>query len=168
MPHEPKVDLRIRPAIEADAPLLLEFIRAIAEYEKLSDQMEATEASVRESLFGDNRHAAVEARIAEWRGEPAAFAVYFHNYSTFTGRAGLYLEDLFVKPEFRRHGIGQQLLAHLAKIAVDRGCPRFEWVVLDWNQSAADFYETLGAEQMSDWRLFRMSGEALEKLAARA
>ena len=168
MPHEPKVDLRIRPATEADALLLLEFIRAIAEYEKLSDQVEATEASVRESLFGDNRHAAVEALIAEWRGEPAAFAVYFHNYSTFTGRAGLYLEDLFVKPEFRRHGIGQQLLAHLAKIAVDRGCPRFEWVALDWNQSAADFYEPLGAEQMSDWRLFRMTGEALEKLAARA
>jgi GNAT superfamily N-acetyltransferase len=168
MPHEPKVDLRIRPATEADALLLLEFIRAIAEYEKLSDQVEATEASVRESLFGDNRHAAVEALIAEWRGEPAAFAVYFHNYSTFTGRAGLYLEDLFVKPEFRRHGIGQQLLAHLAKIAVDRGCPRFEWVALDWNQSAADFYETLGAKQMSDWRLFRMTGEALEKLAARA
>jgi GNAT superfamily N-acetyltransferase len=166
MPHEPKVDLRIRPATEADALLLLEFIRAIAEYEKLSDQVEATEASVRESLFGDNRHAAVEALIAEWRGEPAAFAVYFHNYSTFTGRAGLYLEDLFVKPEFRRHGIGQQMLAHLAKIAVDRGCPRFEWVALDWNQSAADFYETFGAEQMSEWRLFRMTGKPLAKLAA--
>jgi GNAT superfamily N-acetyltransferase len=167
MSHEPKVDLRIRPATVADAPLLLEFIRAIAEYEKLLDQVEATEESVRESLFGNNRRATVDALIAEWRGEPAAFAVYFHNYSTFTGRAGFYLEDLFVKPEFRRHGIGQRMLAHLAKIAVDRGCPRFEWMALDWNESAIKFYEGLGAKQLSDWRYFRLSGEPLAKLAAR-
>ena len=136
----PDTDLLIRPATEADAPLLLEFIRALADYEKLLDQVEATEASVCESLFGENRRTNVEALIAEWRGEPAAFAVYFHNYSTFTGRAGLYLEDLFVKPEYRRHGIGRQMLAHLANIAVERNCSRFEWVALDWNQSAADFF----------------------------
>jgi len=115
-----------------------------------------------------NRRAAVEGIIGEWRGEPAAFAIYFHNFSTFTGRAGLYLEDLFVKPEYRRHGIGRQMLAHLANIAVERNCPRFEWVALDWNQSAADFYETLGAEQLNGWQSFRISGEPLKKLAQTA
>ncbi len=164
----PNADLLIRPATEADTLLLLDFIRAIAEYEKMLDQVESTEASVRESLFGENRHAAVEALIAEWQGEPAGFAIYFHNYSTFTGRAGFYLEDLFVKPEYRRHGIGRQLMAHLAKIAMNRGCPRFEWVALDWNQTAADFYETLGAQEISEWRLFRMTPEPLAKLAAQA
>jgi GNAT superfamily N-acetyltransferase len=161
-------DLLIRAATAADVPLLLEFIRAIAEYEKLLDEVVATEASVHESLFGENRHAAVEALIAEWGGEPAAFAVYFHNFSTFTGRAGLYLEDLFVKPEFRRHGIGQQLMVHLAKIAVERNCPRFEWVALDWNQSASDFYKTLGAKPISEWCCFRMSGEPLKNMAETA
>ena len=145
--------------------MLLEFIRALAEFEKTGEQVEATEATVRETLFGKKRRATVEGLIGEWRGEPAAFAIYFHNYSTFTGRAGLYLEDLFVKPEYRRHGIGRQMLAHLANIAVERNCPRFEWVALDWNQSAADFYETLGAEQLSDWQSFRISGESLKKLA---
>jgi len=164
----PNADLLIRPATEADTLLLLDFIRAFAEYEKMLDQVESTEASVRESLFGENRHAAVEALIAEWQGEPAGFAIYFHNYSTFTGRAGFYLEDLFVKPEYRRHGIGRQLMAHLAKIAMNRGCPRFEWVALDWNQTAADFYETLGAQEISEWRLFRMTPEPLAKLAAQA
>ena len=164
----PNADLLIRPATEADTLLLLDFIRAIAEYEKMLDQVESTEASVRESLFGENRHAAEEALIAEWQGEPAGFAIYFHNYSTFTGRAGFYLEDLIVKPEYRRHGIGRQLMAHLAKIAMNRGCPRFEWVALDWNQTAADFYETLGAQEISEWRLFRMTPEPLAKLAAQA
>ena len=164
----PETDLKIRPATVEDSALLLEFIRALAEFEKMGDQVEATEATVRETLFGENRRAAVEAIIGEWRGEPMAFAIYFHNYSTFTGRAGLYLEDLFVKPEYRRHGIGRQMLAHLANIAVERNCPRFEWVALDWNQSAADFYETLGAEQLSDWQSFRISGESLKKLAQTA
>ncbi len=158
-------DLRIRPATEADAALLVEFIRALAEYEKLLHEVEATEAVVRESLFGANRRAAVEALIAEWQGEPAAFAVYFHNFSTFTGRAGLYLEDLFVKPQFRRHGIGRRLLAHLAQIAVDRNCPRFEWAALDWNQPAIDFYEELGAEKLVDYRLFRTIGAHLKQMA---
>ena len=164
----PETDLKIRPATEEDSALLLEFIRALAEFEKMGDQVEAAEATVRETLFGKNRRAAVEGLIGEWRGEPAAFAIYFHNYSTFTGRAGLYLEDLYVKPEYRRHGIGRQMLAHLANIAVERNCPRFEWVALDWNKSAADFYETLGAEQLSDWQSFRISGESLKKLAQTA
>ena len=164
----PEADLKIRPATEEDSALLLEFIRALAEFEKMGDQVEATEATVRETFFVKKCRAVVEGLIGEWRGEPAAFAIYFHNYSTFTGRAGLYLEDLYVKPEYRRHGIGRQMLAHLANIAVERNCPRFEWVALDWNKSAADFYETLGAEQLSDWQSFRISGESLKKLAQTA
>ncbi len=156
----------IRQATEADVPLLLEFIRGIAEYEKLLHEVIATEASLHDSLFG--AEAIAEAVIAEVDDEPAAFAVYFHNFSTFMGHRGLYLEDLYVKPEFRRHGIGKTLLAHLAKIAVDRGCVRFEWVALDWNEPAINFYEDLGAEQMSEWRLFRMSGDPLRRLAAKA
>ena len=143
--------------------LLLEFIRSIAEYEKLLHEVVATEESVRESLFGDS--AVAEALIAECEGEPAAFAVYFYNFSTFMGRRGLYLEDLFVKPKFRRRGIGEALLRHLAQQAVERGCRRFEWVVLDWNQSAIDFYQELGAEAMEGWQLFRISGEKLKNLA---
>ena len=130
--------LKIRPATEADVPLLLEFIRAIAEYEKLLDEVEATEETLRESLFGDRP--AAEALIGEWEGEPATFAVYFHNLSTFTGRSGLYLEDLFVKPEYRKRGIGKLMLKHLAKIAMERDCPCFEWVALEWNESAIEFY----------------------------
>jgi len=159
----PVDSLKIRPATEADVPLLLEFIRAIAEYEKLLDQVKATEETLRESLFGDRP--AAGALIGEWEGEPAAFAVYFQNFSTFTGRPGLYLEDLFVNPEYRQRGIGKLMLKHLAKIALERGFPRFEWVALDWNESAIEFYEGLGAHQMSDWRLFRMSGDSLEQLA---
>ena len=155
--------LKIRPATEADVPLLIEFIRALAKYEKLLDQVVATEESVLESLFGEKP--AAEALIGEWEGEPAAFAVYFRNFSPFTGRAGLYLEDLFVKPEYRQRGIGKLMLKHLAKIAVDRGCPRFEWVALDWNEPAIKFYEGLGAKRLSDWRYFRMSGDSLEQLA---
>lgn len=156
--------LIIRPATEADVPLLLEFIRAIADYEKLLHEVVATEESVHASLFGPE--AVAKALFAEVDGETAAYAVYFHNFSTFTGRHGLYLEDLFVKPEFRRHGIGKTLLVHLAKIAVDRGCARFEWVALDWNQPAIDFYEKLGAEILQEWRVFRLSGEGLKQLAA--
>ena len=122
----PDDDLLIRPATQVDAALLVEFIRALADYEKLLDEVVATEESVSESLFGEKP--AAEALIGEWEGEPAAFAVYFQNFSTFTGRAGLYLEDLFVKPEYRERGIGKGMLKHLAKIAVERGCPRFEWI----------------------------------------
>ena len=159
----PDNKLTIRQATEADVPLLLDFIRALADYEKLLHEVVATEANVHESLFGAK--AVAESLIAESDGEPAAFVVYFHNFSTFMGRHGLYLEDLFVKPKLRRQGIGKKLLVHLAKIAVERGLPRFEWVALDWNESAIEFYEALGAHQMSDWRLFRMSGDSLEHLA---
>jgi GNAT superfamily N-acetyltransferase len=163
-PAMPVDSLKIRPAREADVSLLLEFIRAIAEYEKLLDQVTATEEGVRESLFGERP--AAEAVIGDWAGQPAAYAVFFQNFSTFTGRAGLYLEDLFVKPEYRQRGIGKGMLKHLAKIAVDRGCPRFEWVALDWNEPAIEFYQGIGARQMGDWRLFRMSNEPLKQLAA--
>ena len=125
--------------------------------------MEATEETLRESLFGEKPVA--EALIGEWEGEPAAIAVYFQNFSTFMGRSGLYLEDLFVKQEYRKRGIGKLMLKHLAKIAVERGYPRFEWVALDWNEPAIKFYEGLGAKQLSDWRYFRMSGEPLKQLA---
>jgi|ETN01SMinimDraft_1059929.scaffolds.fasta_scaffold190203_1 ribosomal protein S18 acetylase RimI-like enzyme len=155
--------LKIRPATEADVQLLVEFIRALAEYEKLLDEVVASKEIVRESLFGEKTVA--EALIGEWQGESASFAVYFQNFSTFTGRAGLYLEDLFVKPEYRQRGIGKLMLKHLAKIAVERGCPRFEWIALDWNEPAIKFYEGLGARQLTDKRYFRMSGEALKQLA---
>ena len=155
--------LNIRVAIDADVPLLLEFIRGIADYEKLLHEVVATEDSVRESLFGQS--AVAEALIAEIEGKPVAVAVYFHNFSTFMGRRGLYLEDLFVKPELRRRGVGEMLLRHLARLAVERGCGRFEWVALDWNKTAIDFYRELGAEVMEEWRLFRISGDNLKKLA---
>ncbi len=155
--------LEICAATENDVPLLLEFIRGIAEYEKLSHEVVATEASVRQSLFG--ARPAAEAIIARWDGVPAGFAVCFTNFSTFVGRPGLYLEDLFVKPEFRRHGIGRALFLHLARIAAARQCDRFEWVALDWNEPAHRFYENLGARRLDDWRLYRMNGEALARLA---
>ena len=155
--------LGIRPANVADVSLLSEFIRGIAEYEKLADEVVADEAILRESFFGSRPKA--EALIAEWGGEPVAFAVFFENFSTFMGRSGLYLEDLYVKPEYRCKGIGKALLSHLAGIAVERGCPRFEWVALDWNRNAIDFYEKLGAKQLSEWRIFRLTGDNLAKLA---
>ncbi len=155
--------LSIRPANEADVNLLAEFIRGIAEYEKLADEVVADEAILRESFFGSRPSA--EALIAEWDGKPVAFAVFFENFSTFKGRSGLYLEDLYVKPEYRRKGIGKAILSHLAGIAVERGCPRFEWVALDWNRNAIDFYEKLGAKQLTEWRIFRLNGDDLAKLA---
>ena len=164
MQNEFSEPLNIRPVAEADIPLVLEFIRDIAEYERLSDQVVADEAILRESFFGPSAKA--EGLIAERAGEPAAFAIYFENFSTFTGRPGLYLEDLFVKPAWRQHGIGRAMLVRLAQIAVERGCPRFEWVALDWNQNAIDFYEKLGAKQLNEWRIFRMEGDSIAQLAA--
>jgi GNAT superfamily N-acetyltransferase len=158
--------LTLRPASEADAPLVLEFIRGIAEYEKLSHAVTATEADIRESLFGPRP--AAECLLAFLDDRPAGFAVFFHNFSTFTGRPGLYLEDLFVRPEFRGAGIGKALLLRLAGIAAERGCPRFEWAVLDWNAPAIAFYEGLGAVPLDEWTLFRLSGEKLAALAGRA
>jgi GNAT superfamily N-acetyltransferase len=159
------VTLTIRPAVEDDVPLVVRFIRGLAEYEKLLHECHATEERVRESLFGARPDA--EVVIAEVDGAPAGFALFFHNYSTFLARRGLYLEDLFVLPEHRGAGVGRALLAHLARIAVERGCGRLEWWVLDWNEPAIRFYESLGAEPMDEWTVYRVTGDALTRLAGR-
>jgi GNAT superfamily N-acetyltransferase len=155
--------IHIRSATEADVPLILRFIRDLAVYEKLEHKVIATEESVRRTLFGNPRFA--EVVFAEADGEEAGFALFFHNYSTFLGQPGIYLEDLFVKPEARGRGIGKALLAHLARLAKERGCGRLEWAVLDWNTPSINFYKNLGAVPLSDWIVFRLTGEALEKLA---
>lgn len=155
--------VRIRPATVADVPLILEFIKGLAEYERAPDQVEATEERLRETLFG--AHPAAFVLIASVDDAPAGFALYFHNYSTWLARPGLYLEDLFVRPEYRGRGIGAALLAELARIAVERGCGRMEWWVLDWNEPAIGFYRALGAIPMDEWTVFRVTGEALAKLA---
>ena len=152
--------LRIVPATERDVAVVLGFIRKLAEYEKLSHQVEATEELLRETLFGARRVA--EVLIAYLEGAPAGFALYFHNFSTFLGRPGIYLEDLFVEPAHRGKGIGKALLVEIAKIAKERNCGRLEWAVLDWNKPAIDFYLKLGAVPLDDWTLFRVTGEALE------
>jgi len=155
---------RIAPATPADVPQVLAMIEGLAEYEKLRHLCIATEASLHAALFG--RHPAAEV-VLGWEGQTAAaFALFFHNFSTFLGRRGLYLEDLFVRPAFRGRGYGRALLVHLAQIAVARGCGRFEWAVLDWNSTAIGFYESLGATVLPDWRITRVTGEALERLAA--
>jgi GNAT superfamily N-acetyltransferase len=156
-------ELLIRTSTKKDVPLILDFIRSIAEYEKLSHEVTATEADIRESLFG--KRPAAECIIAYWKGTPAGYAMYFHNFSTFVGRPGLYLEDLFVKPEFRGNGIGKALLIRLAKIAKDRNCSRFEWAVLDWNSPAIEFYKKLGARPMNEWTIFRMDEKTIVRLA---
>ncbi|HEU0054223.1 MAG TPA: GNAT family N-acetyltransferase [Longimicrobium sp.] len=158
--------LSIRPATEADAPLILAFIRELAEYERLAHEVVATEDGLRETLFGARAYA--EVLIAEVDGAPAGFALFFHNYSTFLGRPGLYLEDLFVRPEHRGRGVGRALLAHLARTAVERGCGRLEWWVLDWNEAAIRFYRSLGARAMDEWTVFRLTGDALGRLADEA
>lgn len=155
--------LTIRKAEEKDTSLILSFIKGIAEYEKLSHAVQADEATLRESLFGKDPSA--EVLLAYYDREPAGFAVFFHNFSTFTGKAGLYLEDVFVKPQLRGKGIGKALLVYLAGIAVERNCPRFEWSVLDWNKPAIEFYESLGAKPMDEWTVYRLSGKELEELA---
>ena len=152
----------IRPAKPDDAPLILRFIRDLAEFEGLSHVVAATEDSLRESLFGTNPNA--EVALGFLGDDPVGFAVFFHTYSTFLGRRGMYLEDIFVMPEHRRKGLGTMLLRHVAGIAVERGCGRFEWSALDWNQNAARFYEGLGAVVLDEWRTFRMDGEALRNL----
>lgn len=156
--------LRIVPATEADTPLLIEFIHALAEYERAAPgEVQVTEAALRESMFGDRP--AAEAIIAYYGDDPAGFAVFFHNFSTWTGKRGMYLEDLFVKPAFRGHGIGRALLEAVAKIAVERDCPRYQWMVLDWNQPAIEFYRRLGARPLEEWTGYRVTGEALKRLA---
>ena len=155
--------LAIRPATAADVPLILSFVRELAEYER------APEAAVakHEDLLRDGFGAEPKFRvvIAEWERRPAGFALFFYNYSTWQGRPGLYLEDLFVRPEFRGRGIGKALLVHLAQIAVRENCGRFVWAVLDWNQRSIDFYKSLGAVVMKEWLTMRVEGEALQKLA---
>jgi GNAT superfamily N-acetyltransferase len=156
--------LRIVPGTEADVPAILELIRALAEYEKLSHVVTATEAALRESLFGSRP--AAEVLLAYWDEECAGFALFFASYSTFLGQAGLYLEDLYVKPHLRGNGIGLGLLKHLARIAAERRCGRVEWEVLDWNEPSIRFYKKLGAVPLEEWTRFRLTGEALEELAS--
>jgi len=158
---DPKIILRI--ATAEDVGLILDFIRQLAEYEKMTDEIVTDEDQLRQSLFGERRVA--EVVIASYEGEPAGFALFFHNFSTFLGRPGLYLEDLFVIPKLRGHGIGRILLSFLARLAVERGCGRLEWWVLDWNEPAIRFYERLGAKAMDEWTVYRVTGDALEDLA---
>jgi GNAT superfamily N-acetyltransferase len=153
----------IRPAVEQDVPLVLSFIQQLAEYERLTHEAVVTEDTLRESLFGERRCA--EVLLGYFENEPVAFAVFFHNFSTFLGKPGLYLEDLFVIPEMRGRGFGRTMLIELARIARERGCGRFEWSVLDWNEPAIGFYKKLGATPMDEWTVFRVKGEALERLA---
>ena len=157
---------RIVEAGVGDVADILGFIRDLAKFEKLEHEVAATEQSLRETLFGPRKYA--EVVFVEEGGERAGFALFFHNYSTFLGRPGLYLEDLYVRPQMRGKGYGRMLLSHLAGLAVARGCGRLEWWVLDWNQGAIDFYLSLGAEPMSDWTVYRLSGDALTRLAPSA
>jgi len=157
------VSLQIRKATETDIPVIAWFIRQLAEYEHLLQETVMTEESLRESLFGPRPAAGV--LLGYYQDKPVAFAVFFHNFSTFLGRRGLYLEDLFVIPEMRGKGFGRSFLVHLAKMALERNCGRFEWAVLDWNKPAIEFYKKLGAVPMNEWTIFRVTGEALKRLA---
>ena len=154
--------LTFRYAVRKDIPLILQFIRDLAEYEKLLDEVVADEATLEEWIFDQKK---AEVIFAMQEGTEVGFALFFHNFSTFLGRAGLYLEDLFVLPEYRGKGYGKQILQKLAAIAVQRKCGRLEWWCLDWNQSSIDFYLSLGAEPMSDWTVYRISGDTLQDLA---
>ncbi len=154
----------LRPATRADVPLILELIHGLAEYEREPDAVLATGELLEQQLFGAQPGA--EVVIAEADGQAAGFALFFHNFSTWHGRRGLYLEDLFVLPPFRKLGIGRALMVHLAKLAVERGCARFEWSVLDWNTPAIEFYRSLGAVGMDEWTVQRVDGAALRALAA--
>lgn len=155
----------IREAAETDVPQILAFIRALAAYEQAADAVSATEAGLLRDGFGPNPF--YYCLIADHNGQPAGFALYFFNYSTWMGRPGIYLEDLFVQPEFRGLGIGKALLKQVAAIAVERQCPRLQWEVLDWNTPAIDFYRAMGAEFLDEWRNVRISGDALQRLAGR-
>jgi GNAT superfamily N-acetyltransferase len=158
-------ELHIAPATRADVPAILEMIHGLAEFERLEHLCVASTDDIERALFGDQ--APVEVALA-WEGDKTAgFALFFHNFSTFLGRRGLYLEDLFVRPAFRRRGYGRALLVHLARLAVERGCGRFEWTVLDWNTQAIGFYQLLGAQILPEWRITRVTGAALAALAAR-
>ncbi|HTL92741.1 MAG TPA: GNAT family N-acetyltransferase [Steroidobacteraceae bacterium] len=158
-----RYDVTIRPAREDEVGVVLGFIRELAVYEHLEHQVVATEDGLRQSLFGPRPYA--EVVLACVQGEPVGFALFFHNFSTFLGRPGIYLEDLFVRPEMRGGGVGRRLLEWLAALAVERGCGRLEWAVLDWNAPSIGFYRSLGAVAMDEWTVFRLTGDALTKLA---
>ncbi|MBA1156377.1 GNAT family N-acetyltransferase [Microvirga mediterraneensis] len=157
------MNLVIRKAEERDASVIFSFIRELAEYERLAHEVDATEHDIAKALFGENPR--VFADIAEWDGEPVGFALWFYNFSTFRGRHGIYLEDLFVTPAFRSKGIGKALLRHLARRCLDEGLTRLEWWVLDWNEPALGVYRSIGAIPMDEWTVQRMTGAALEQLA---
>lgn len=157
--HNP---INIRLAVEADTSIILGFIEALAAYEHMEDQVVATQELLKESLF-EKRQA--EVIIAEYEGKAVGFALFFHNFSTFLGRAGIYLEDLFVQPTMRGKGVGKALLSHLAKLTMERACGRLEWACLDWNEPSIDFYKSLGAVAMDEWTVYRLTGDTLTQLA---
>lgn len=157
----------VRPAAPADVPLILALVRELAEYERAADQVVATEESLMRNLFGEGfgRGPVAEALVGEIDGASQGFALYFSNFSTWLATSGIYLEDLYVRPAWRGHGLGRALLTRLAQIAVERGCGRLEWAVLNWNEPAMGFYRTLGATPMTDWTTWRLAGPALKRLA---
>ncbi len=159
-------DFIIRAANENDVAVILALIKDLAEYEHLSHEVAATEEDIRQSLFGDRPVA--QALIGEHEGMPISFALFFYNFSTFLGKPGIYLEDLYVQPEYRSNGFGRRMLAHIARLAKERNCGRFEWSVLDWNEPAIRTYDRLNATPMKEWILYRLTGEALNKLAGKA
>jgi len=159
-------EIKIQPATQQDLPVILSFIKKLADYERLSNEVMATEDTLRETLFGRRRTA--EVAIGYYKQQPVCFVLFFHNYSTFLGRPGIYIEDLFVDEPFRRRGFGAALFRYVAKLAHERQCGRLEWSVLDWNEPAIKFYKKLGAVPMKEWTVFRVTGEALTKLAAGA
>ena len=158
-------NFKLRPAIPTDVPMLFELILALAEYEKLSHTVTGNIDNLKEHLFGAKPYG--EAIIAEYEGKTVGFALFFHNYSTFLTKPGIYIESIFVLPEFRRIGIGKAILKYIAELAVNRDCGRLEWSVLDWNQPAITFYEEMGASVLPDWRICRVSGDSLTQLAAK-
>ena len=163
--RRPARSISIRPAVRADTALILRFIRALATYERLLGEVEATESMLRDTLFpARGRPPAAHVLIGEVGGRPAGFALYFFNYSTFLARPGIYLEDIFVEPGFRRLGLGRALLLHVAALARRLGCGRVEWSVLDWNRPAVEFYRSLGAKALDEWTVFRLAGAALRRL----
>jgi len=163
-PEHPKSSLNIRAAVRDDCGLILEFIKELAEYEKLAHQVTATSEDLENTLFSPTPSA--EVIIAEWNHEPAGFALFFGNYSTFLAKPGIYLEDLYVRPEFRGNGIGTELLKHLAALVISRNGGRLDWWVLDWNTPSIEFYKNIGARDMNEWVPMRLQGEALIKLAS--